>query len=112
MAWIRSRYSGRPASEVRPEPEESDSYWKPRTPCATIAHPVGDGFGFANEAYLPDSSGPTGNTNYLGAEFRILPHLLVVFKRPFGRSHADPAGGGYHSCSMQQFVHQPGRKVS
>ena len=27
-------------------------------------------FEFANEAYLPDSSGPTGNSNYLGAEFR------------------------------------------
>ena len=31
---------------------------------------VGDRFGFANGAYLPDFSGPTGNLNYLGAEFR------------------------------------------
>src|SRR5208282_2602976 len=59
LAWIRSRYSGRPASEVRPPLEVSASYWKPRTPCASIPHPVGDGFGFANGAYLPDSSGPT-----------------------------------------------------
>src|SRR5271166_2690367 len=73
LAWIRSRYSGRPASEVRPPLEVSASYWKPRTPCASIPHPVGDGFGFANGAYLPDSSGPTGNSDYLGAEFRQLP---------------------------------------
>ena len=41
---IRSRNTGSPASEVRPVVEESDSYWKSSTPCATIAHPVGDGF--------------------------------------------------------------------
>src|SRR5208282_1851155 len=58
-------------SEVRPPLEVSASYWKPRTPCASIPHLVGDGFGFANGAYLPDSSGPTGNSNYLGAEFRV-----------------------------------------
>src|SRR5271157_4541492 len=70
LAWIRSRYSGSPASEVRPPLEVSASYWKPRTPCASIPHLVGDGFGFANGAYLPDSSGPTGNSDYFGAEFR------------------------------------------
>src|SRR5208283_2866193 len=54
----------------RPAFEESDSYWKPSMPCATIAHPVGDGFGFAHGAYLPDSSGPTGRSQFFGAEFR------------------------------------------
>src|SRR5271165_3811699 len=73
LAWIRSRYSGSPASEVRPPLEVSASYWKPRTPCASIPHLVGDGFGFANGAYLPDSSGPTGNSDYFGAEFRPIP---------------------------------------
>jgi hypothetical protein len=61
--------------------EDSDSYWKPRTPCATIVHPVGDGFGSAHEAYLPDSSGPTGNTDYLGAEFRQRPRARTSVPR-------------------------------
>jgi hypothetical protein len=43
LAWIKSRYRGSPASEVSPRVEQSDSYWKSRTPCATIIHPVGDG---------------------------------------------------------------------
>ncbi len=56
-------------SEVRPWFEDSDSYWKPSTLYGSIPHPVDDGFGFANGAYLPASSGPTGNLNYLVAEF-------------------------------------------
>ena len=37
----------------------------PEHPVPTSPHPVGDGFRFANETYLPDSSGPTGNFNFL-----------------------------------------------
>jgi hypothetical protein len=33
-----------PASEVSPGLAQSASYWNPRTPCATIAQPDGDGF--------------------------------------------------------------------
>src|SRR5258708_35485081 len=88
MAWIRSRYSGRPDNDVRPVFEASASYWKPSTPCAIVAHPVGDGFGFANEAYLSDSSGPTGNSDYLDAEFRVIPQLQLPRRhRPTGSLH-------------------------
>src|SRR5208283_4421500 len=70
LAWIRSRYSGSPASEVRPALESSASYWKPRTPCGNVRHPVGDGPRIANPDYLPDSSGPTEHRRFLGAGFR------------------------------------------
>ena len=53
--------------------EQSYSYWNPSTPCATIAHPVGDGFGFAHGAYLPDSSGPTGPAVPNDPHARIFP---------------------------------------
>jgi DNA-binding protein HU-beta len=52
--------------------ERSASYWKPSTPCGSILHPVGDGPRFANADYLPDSSGPTGNSTIFGAGFRAL----------------------------------------
>src|ERR1019366_4628897 len=71
LTWSRSRYSGRPPNEVSPVLERSASYWKPRTPCGSIPHPVGDGSRFANADYLPDLSGPTGNLTYLGAGFRL-----------------------------------------
>ena len=32
----------------------------------------------ANGAYLPESSGPTGNSDYLGAEFRAWPPYKIV----------------------------------
>jgi hypothetical protein len=31
-------------SDVNPWLDESASYWKSSTPCASITHPVGDGF--------------------------------------------------------------------
>src|SRR4249920_4005522 len=70
LALIRSIYTGRPASDVKPWRDESLSYWKSRSPCASIAHPVGDGYSVANQDYLPDLSGPTGYSNFLDAEFR------------------------------------------
>src|SRR5271157_4973291 len=69
-ALIRSKYKGRPPKEVRPWLDGSASYWKSSSPCATIAHPVGDGFRIAIQDYLPDESGPTGNLNFLDAESR------------------------------------------
>ena len=71
LALIRSRYNGRPAKEVRPWLDRSASYWKSSSPCATIAHPVGDGFRIAIQDYLPDESGPTGNLNFIDAESRF-----------------------------------------
>src|SRR5271165_326570 len=70
LALIRSKYKGRPPKEVRPWLDGSASYWKSSSPCATIAHPVGDGFRIAIQDYLPDESGPTGNLNFLDAESR------------------------------------------
>ena len=42
QALIRSRYKGSPASDVNPWLDELASYWKSSSPCASIAHPVGD----------------------------------------------------------------------
>jgi hypothetical protein len=61
----------------------SPDWWRLRHNAADfgsvgIPHPVGDGFGLASEAYPPDASGPTGNSDYLGAEFKFdddLDHL-------------------------------------
>src|ERR1700677_4200325 len=70
LALIKSKYTGRPAKEVRPWRDESDSYWKSSSPCANIPHPVGDGPRIAIQDYLPDSSGPTGNLSFFDAESR------------------------------------------
>ena len=56
---------GKTASEVRPWGDESASYWKSSTPCATIAHPVGDGFQVANQNCLLDSSVQRGTSIFL-----------------------------------------------
>src|ERR1700720_1400319 len=65
LALTSSKYSGRPAKDVRPWVDDSASYWKSSRPCATIAHPVGDGRGFANQDYRLDSPRPTGNFKLL-----------------------------------------------
>jgi len=62
-------------------------------------HPVGDGFGFAHGAYLPDSSQPTGHLRLFGAEFRVLdggsepqPDLALVRRpwRGYPHTHLEP----------------------
>src|SRR5271166_12355 len=78
LALIRSKYKGRPPKEVRPWLDGSASYWKSSSPCATIAHPVGDGFRIAIQDYLPDESGPTGNLNFLDAESRDTVDKIVL----------------------------------
>src|SRR5208337_2778875 len=106
LALIRSKYKGRPPKEVRPWLDGSASYWKSSSPCATIAHPVGDGFRIAIQDYLPDESGPTGNLNFLDAESRrrhhrslipIAAHLHITSRRRTRLQSSRRQSGGWPS---------------
>src|SRR5271157_5338362 len=101
LALIRSKYKGRPPKEVRPWLDGSASYWKSSSPCATIAHPVGDGFRIAIQDYLPDESGPTGNLNFLDAESRVRRQTLCTADPAMDRC-ADPfpAVDGLHDRAV------------